>query len=344
MFAKAFKTVWDKIIWAYRFGGMIALLSLLLALVGYAFAFVFFLTDKTWMVPVIISTSDTVSLDLTQKIVLTQQTREDLALDIIKLQNGVIEMRQHQAALQKLEPALSVAIDRERRHNTTNGDALEELDQQKRIDNFNSGGVLADVATVESSIDKDLASGLITKTEAASARASLNTAYTAFTDSRIGEVLLRYNVLAKKTTDTKTLDTLSKAAELHSEISQLNIAILVAERQIKVERDQVARLDTALDAANTTAYASVQSNATVAFVPYDHTKHTGSGTVVYACEFYFLWCHNAGTVDSVYSTEQHQTSPFFRVDTRGVLAKLNLKDSEDSKNDVLFLRRKPLGF
>ena len=83
--------------------------------------------------------------------------------------------------------------------------------------------IVAQVKEVEATIDKDLAAGLITKGDAATQRAALNPAQTSYTDSKIGEVLLTDSILEKTTTDTKSLDTLDKQAELTSEIAQLDI-------------------------------------------------------------------------------------------------------------------------
>ena len=75
--------------------------------------------------------------------------------------------------------------------------------------------VLAQLNQVESNIHKDLASGLITQGDAATQLAAVNQAKDAYTDSKIAEVLLTYNVLDKTTNGTKSLIWLTTTITTH---------------------------------------------------------------------------------------------------------------------------------
>jgi hypothetical protein len=256
-------------------------------------------------------------------------------------------MNKHRAALEALEPELRTAIVREKQHNQATGPELAELDKQKQADNVKTQAVMAQVKEVEAAIEKDLAAGLITKGDAATQRAALNQAQSAYTDSKIGEVLLTDSILEKTTTDTKSLDVLDKQAELISEIAQLDIAVGVAQKQIYEETKQIASLKQALATAKQTPYyLSVSGNNAVnfAFVPYDNQNSAAVGSAVYDCYLNMVLCRKVGTVKQIFAGEEHAIHPIFRTDIRGFLIQMQLDHSESAKSKTVFLNRKPLFF
>ena len=185
---------------------------MLAGILSYAFVMGFYAVNNSWAAPVILAPSDDKSLDFTQKIVTSKQTLEDLKVDEQRLQSSISEMTGHRTSLLNLEPELQSAIARERTHNRAAGPQLSQLDRQKQADNLKTQTVMAQVSQVEAAIDKDLATGLITKGDAATQRAALNQAQASFTDSKINEILLTDNILEKTTTDTKSLDVLEQAS------------------------------------------------------------------------------------------------------------------------------------
>jgi hypothetical protein len=196
------------VITLYRIFAIMVLYLVLAGIITYAFVMGFYAVNSSWAAPVIISAVDEKSLDFREKLVTSQRTIEDLKVDTNKLQSGLDEMTKHRGALLELEPELQAAIAREHAHNRTTGPELAALDQQKQADNLKTQRVLAQLKEVEANINKDLAAGLITKGDAATQLAALNTAGGAYTDSRIAEILLTDSVLDKTTTSTNSLDVL----------------------------------------------------------------------------------------------------------------------------------------
>lgn len=331
----------------YRVFAIITLYAVLLGVLGYGFIMGFYAINTSWAAPVILSPSDDKSLDFTQKLVTSKQSLEDLKVDVNRLQGSVREMTPHRASLLALEPELQTAIAREKTHNRATGPQLSQLDQQKQADNAKTQAVMAQVKEVEANIDKDLAAGLITKGDAATQRVALNQAQTAFTDSKINEVLLTDSVLEKNTTNTKSLDVLDKQAELKSEIAQLDIALNVAQKQIQEESQQIDRLKTAIATAKQTPYyLSVSGGSKIyfAFVPYDNRNSVTVGAPVYDCYLNMVACRKVGTVKQIFTGEEHAIHPIFRSDMRGFMIQMELDHPESAKSKTVFLNRKPLFF
>ena len=335
------------VITLYRIFAVIVLYLVLAGIVTYAFVMGFYAVNSSWAAPIILSAADEKSLDFREKLVTSQQTIEDLKVDINKLESSVAEMTRHRAALLELEPELQDAIAREQAHNRTAGPELATLHRQKLADNVKTQGVLAQLKQVESNINKDLAAGLITQGDAATQLAALNQAKGAYTDSKIAEVLLTDNVLDKTTTGTGSLNVLVKQAELRSEVAQLDVAINVAEKQRQEESRQIDRLRQAIATAKQSPYylnASGEQRRYFAFVPYDNQANALAGAPIYDCYLNMVACRKVGTVKQVFTGEEQAIHPIFKTQIRGFLIQMNLDHAESAKSKTVFLGHRPVLF
>ena len=335
------------VITLYRVFAITVLYLVLAGILAYSFVMGFYAVNSSWAAPVILSAADEKSLDFRQKLVTSQQTIEDLKVDTKKLESGLAEMKKHRGALLELEPELQQAIARERTHNRTTGPELATLDQQKQADNLKTQKVLAQLKDVETNINKDLAAGLITRGDAATQLAALNTAQGAYTDSRIAEILLTDSVLDKTTTGTNSLDVLEKQAELRSEVAQLDVAVNVAEKQLQEESRQIDRLRQAILTAKQSPYylnASGEKTLYFAFVPYDNQSNALAGAAIYDCYLNMVACRKVGTVKQIFTGEEQAIHPIFKTQIRGFLIQMNLDHAESAKSKTVFLGRKPVLF
>ena len=335
------------VITLYRIFAITVLYLVLAGILAYAFVMGFYAVNSSWAAPVILSAADEKSLDFREKLVTSQQTIEDLKVDTNKLESGLAEMKKHRGALLELEPQLQQAIARERSHNRATGPELATLDQQKQADNVKTQRVLAQLKEVEANINKDLSAGLITKGDAATQLAALNTAESAYTDSRIAEILLTDSVLDKTTIGTNSLDVLEKQAELRSEVAQLDVAINVAEKQFQEEARQIVRLRQAIATAKQNPYylnASGEKTLYFAFVPYDNQANAVAGAAIYDCYLNMIACRKVGTVKQIFTGEEQAIHPIFKTQIRGFLMQMALDHAESAKSKTVFLGRKPVLF
>jgi hypothetical protein len=330
----------------YRIFAIAALYAVLLGVIVYAFVMGFYAVSSTWAAPVILSATDEKSLDFREKLITSQQGIEDLKVDAAKMTAGLEEMRSHRVALVALEPEIQEAIHRERMHDREDGPLLASLDRQKLADNASTRQLLAQLKDMQANIEKDLAAGLITKADAASQLAALNQTSTAYTDSRVAEVLLTDTVV-DKTTLGSTLDALQKEAELRSETAQLDVAIQVAEKELKEDNEQIARLHDAIVTAKQSPYylsASGQPLLNFAFVPYDNQASATPGSAVYDCYLNMILCRKVGVVTQRFPGEEQILHPIFKTQIRGFLVQMNLSRAESAKSRTIFLGGKPLLF
>src|SRR5271166_2374003 len=154
----------------YRIFAAGALYGALLGMLGFGVYMGFFIVSSSWVVPFIAAPSNDKILDLTAKIITSQQSLATLTLDRDRLVDSLGEMKQQRVSMNKLDSELTAAVDREQKNNVVNGAALQALDAQKQADNIKTRELLLAVQQVEHQIDQELAAGLITKGDAATQR------------------------------------------------------------------------------------------------------------------------------------------------------------------------------
>ena len=336
----------NSILTMYRVFAVITLYMVLAGVLMFGLVAAFYAVSDSWVAPVILSNADKDTLDLTSKLLVTKTTVEDLRLDIAKLQQTVDEAKHHRAALEALHPNIDAAIARENREKEETGPELVRLDEQKQGDNIRTQQMLSQLAEVGAQIDRELAAGLIDKTEAIQAKMALAKQTAELTDSKIATTLLKDNILDKTAATTRYLETLDKRAELESEIATLSITIDAANKQITTEESQVRQFDAAMRTVDQTPYVAAMQGGRVdvALVPYDNEKFATPGAPVYDCYLSFIVCRQVGTLRTTFVGEQHATHPIFRTDLRGVLAELELTNPQSAKSKTLFVGSKPLFF
>jgi hypothetical protein len=332
----------------YRIFAIVTLYAVLIGIFSYAFIMGFYALNSTWAAPVILTASDEKSLDYIQKLVTSRQLVEDLHVDVTRQQSSLAEMNKHRASLIALDPELQSAIDRERTHDRLTGPQLQALDNQKQADNAKTQTVLAQLQQLQTQINKDLAAGLITRTDATTQLAALNQTASAYTDSKISEVLLTDSILDKTTTGTRSMDILDKQAELRSEIAQLDVAINVAEKQLQQDNRQVDSLHAAIATAKQSPYYLLNGNAGnrlyFAFVSYDNQASAKVGAPIYDCYLNMVLCRKVGVVKQIFLGEQDTIHPIFKTQVRGFTIQMDLSHPDSAKSKTVFLGRKPLLF
>jgi len=331
----------------YRLFAIVVLYSVLIGIFTYAFIMGFYALNSTWAAPVIISASDEKSLDYLAQLVTSQQTIEDLKVDVVHQQTTLAEMTKHRASLEALDPEIDGAIATQRTHDQLTAPQLVDLNQQKEADNVKTQAVLAQLEQLESQIDKDLAAGLITKSDAATQIAALNQSRDAYTDSRISEVLLTDSILDKTNSGTKSLEVIEQQAELRSEVAQLDVTLAVAEKQLQEDNRQIERLRAAIITAKQSPYylsASGNNRLNFAFVAYDNQASAKIGAPIYDCYLDMVFCRKVGTVKQIFPGEQDIIHPIFKNQVRGFTIQMELTNASSAQSKTVFLGRKPLLF
>ena len=329
----------------YRAAAVLTLYAILAFVASYGFVQIFFGLNTSWVAPFIVAPTNDKILDLTAKLVTSQQTMTTLVLDRDRLRDSLGDLKKSKTSLELLDQKFQTALYLQSSANVVDASELKNLNMQKTEDMAATLRILDEVKEIEAKIDKDLRAGLITKGDAAIAKTQLRETRNTYTDGRIAEVLLRDNVRQKTPDYGSTVDALSREAELKSNIVQLSIQITSGEEQLRSDEAQIAQLRAAIATAQNSPYfLATKHDVKFAFIPYENQAKVYEGAEVYSCYLSMILCRNVGTVQQIFTDEERTNNPFpfFKSELRGSLIQLDLAEQEAAKEKVLFVGRKPL--
>jgi hypothetical protein len=334
------------ILFAYRSIALFALYAVLVGVLGYVGLLGFYAVNTTWIAPTTVHPTDENSLGVIDRLVTSQNSISALSMDREKQQLGMADLEARRRTFVALQAVLSRAI-----HQTTDnemmiGQDLETLGEQKQADNARTDAMVQEQSGLDTEIRRDLAAGLITKSQAIQEESQLNDARNGLTDGKIAEVALRGSVLEKTTPGAPTIEAEAKRVDLQTQIATLDTQIVLAHQQIDSDDADIARIQDAIGRAKDTPYfLSTLGNVRIdlAFVPFDNEKPIAVGAPVYDCYLSFLVCRYAGSIRQVFPNEEKLQNPIFRTDMRGFLVQLDLRRPEASRSRTLFVGGRPLG-
>lgn len=331
---------------AYRIVfGIVFLYGFLLAACLYMFVLGFYAFSSTWAAPFVITPTSNTILDLSAKLVSSQQSLATLIVDRDRWQETVSEFGYTRKKLNLLDQSFQYAITGQREENAIDQPDLALLQGRKHTDNVETDNISDKIDATVREASKDLALGLATKTDVASiivqARQSKNLA----TDNKITEVLMRDTIRQKSPKASAAMDALAREAELRTSIVQLDLQIAQGIALIASNNIQIGSLKKAIDVAKHSPYfLATFEKVYFGFVPYDNQDKAVVGTPVYACRLNMVICRKVGIVQKVFEDEEHIDHPIFKTLVRGFLVQIELDDTEAVKNKTLFLGNKPLAF
>jgi hypothetical protein len=116
-------------------------------------------------------------------------------------------------------------------------------------------------------------------------------------------------------------------------------------QELSMTDDAIARQDRLLLSIHNIPYLrAAEQKLTIGFVPYSNAGRTSSGTPIYGCTLGVLFCRKVGQVEEVLDGEVVDKHPFFNKELRGLLVRVDFKDTKWDRAQVLFLGKAPLFF
>ena len=331
----------------YRVLGFILLGVIVVVLLGYVATTVFYLVNRTWVVPTIVSPTDERVLALQAELSAQQSQRDRIAAELDEAERAVAAEQRFQlefanairsdlagrrAALSRMRTLASdAASTRKQIHATNRTYATRHAAQLAR--QYEAGlldrGRMLDGKLQISQISGSNLSLAERQAELDTRAAELATAVAglgAILDGNANERALSYDVLTiKRDYDTSRL-ALAKALDART------MLMTALQRQ----QDLVTKLETS-------AYLrAVRDDATVAVVPYDNAGNVNKGTPLYACRASMVLCRRVGSVLDILPGEVSLRHPHREKQMRGRMLELRLDEPSAARNEVLFLGGAPL--
>lgn len=345
---------------AYRVAGFVILAAILGGLATYIGTHLFFLFNRSWVAPSILTPADPRVLGFASRFV-----EESARKDALLVQRAEVESRRREAermlAIERtFQGAYDLAMqadlaDRKAELARARGMLGAYSVARKSIasasEAFRSSSELRLKEELEAGvIDKDrMLSGNLQLAQIADARLSL--------DARNAEMHGRVAAL------TRMVDSLAVAADHGRAVSSYDVlkiradydrsvaAAAKASDELEATTKSLEMLDETIRAEvgiiqtmKRSAYHGVASSgrAVFAFVPYENSGSARAGAPVYACRVGVLWCREIGRLSEAAEGEVTQKHPLLHQDLRGVFVRLEVDDIVAAESAVLHVGRRPL--
>jgi len=337
----------NALVAVYRVLGFVVLAVIVVVLLGYLALTAFYLVNRTWVVPTVISATDEHALALEAELADHQLQRDRVAAELADADRAVVAEQQferdflaaiksdlavRQAALARVRTlARGAASTRHQIHATNHAFAAQQSERIAR--EFRAGLVdrahmldgkyqLAQISSSSLSLAEKQADLDTRAAELATAVAGLTTLAAEQPSSKA----LSYDVLTIKRSYDASKLALAKARDTRTMLE-----------------DSLRRYDRLIENLVASNYLrALRDHATVAVVPYDNLDAVRVGAPLYACRFGVVACQRVGIVKALLPGEVMLRHPHRERQLRGRMIELALDNDAAARDDVLFAGGAPL--
>lgn len=340
-------------VFLYRNAAAMLLGSVLFGAAYYFVTMGLYTVNRSWAAPMILSKATPRVMSTSAEAFRARQGLSALEVEIAALTNGLSLLEKEEASLSVLHQRFETAVTAEAKAAAAIAGRLGSLQGAKRADDAKATKLASANASIERSIEAELAAGLITQEAAARARAQVVTMESAVTAGKLSTVALDQQVQEIKggvstlngmATSTKALETLARIAALDRQLAETRIQLQKGRSELANKTREADSLRSLLATVEETPFFRIaQGQASqFAFVPYENESAAKVGQSVYSCWAKVLLCSKVGSVKWVGAVEEKGFHPIFQRDIRGFMIQLDLTDPQAAKDQVLFLGSGPL--
>lgn len=341
-------------LYSYRSIGFIFLFGLTSSIAWYGFSILFFMSNSSWSVPLILSPGqEKVITHLEHLLNLEQQ----LTIDVSQLRSDSRVLQQKIQLLKKaklFQQRMKKSITLQSQQYLKSSQVFQQLTIEKTKNVNELSELTVDLDTKLALIKKELHLGLITKQEALTQQLALESLQTSLIDARarvqeFSQRSMDFSSAAKTlrgaSNNLLAMNNLAKKVELDTRISELKMDIFTLKLTIQHLEKNIEKRKQALHMMKKNPYILATKKSTmVSFVPYKNIKNISVGTRVYSCHLDMIACYQSGRVNAVYKAEEYGKHPIFRSEIKGRFIRIAYDNEKDAQKKLLFLHRKPLLF
>lgn len=332
---------------AYRLLGFLILTIIVIVLIGYLATSAFFYMSNSWIVPMAVSPTDEKVVSLQAQLAERQTNRDRVAAELAQAERAIEVQQEFQlqfakaiksdlegrkAALERMYELSAIAASTRAQIKRSNS-AYATAQQRRMAEEWKAGLIdrdsllngkyqLAQISGSNLSLAERQAEY---ETRAADLDAQTRS-LEALLDNQDADGALSYDVLKIKQ---------------EYEASRLETARAIQNRDML--KAALEREDKLLEALEQSSYLrALADEAHVAFVPYGNLEHVKKGEPVYGCWLTFVFCGKVGRVLEVLPGEVQFKHPMRDKMLRGQMVEIELDDTSDAMDDVLFVGGRPL--
>jgi hypothetical protein len=336
------------IVSSYKVVGFSILTMIVLALVSYLGANVFYWFSSSWIEPSVISSTDEKVLQMSAKLAELAGARDKVAAEladadrIIIMQNefldGARKAIQEELVDRKVELERLVALNR-----SFNSTRAEVRNNSRAFTGYSRKRIAAEYKS--HLIDRESAvSGAMQLSQIAQGNLSMA--------EKSVELDKRTSALHRETDALASLVSHQPANRHSYEVMRMLQEVRRAEVELAKARDNrgvlaksLTRYEAMVKAITDSPYLrAVERKETIAFVPYDNLSKVKAGAPLYSCSLGLFFCRRVGQVAAVLTGEMSFKHPLHNTMLRGQSVQVQLDNPHAAERAVLFAGGRPILF
>lgn len=349
---------------AYRTVGFVVLTTILVGLVSFLFTKVFYLFNRSWIAPTLLSATDERIVRLNAEIVHLSTQRDRLLIERGSLEVGLSDARRRVekgAAISESLSSTAVNEAKARRGERERLHALSGTLDAVRNQVVDATRQFSDVS--RKTLDEQFQAGLTTRDRYLSgglqlgqlAQTNLALAEKASDLAARREQMKREAAALLAATggaDTGAAHLNVDALRLRQDFVRATLDVAKAQDEMKAYTEALATMDRSIARygdllkvlSDDPLLKALEGSLTLAFVPYENLAQAHPGAEVFSCRLGMLMCRKVGQVNQILPGETTQHPPVESNNSRGLMLEITLQNGGSAaQNQVLFLNHAPLG-
>jgi hypothetical protein len=358
------------VVQVYKVVGFVVLTAILAGLVSFFTLNLFYLFDRSWLAPVILSPRHERVVELSSQLAQQTAQRDRLVAELAQLESEAADAGRRLELQNELVQEYAAAATAARslaRDRTRSLAALARRLQARRTE------VTADrerfEALMRELLEQRRQAGLVARDDIAATEHQLSelaVSEMALSQSQV-ELRLerrshgaRLRALDRLVTELRE-DTGSgqnaESAALTPEVLELFEASKEARLTAKalaaksadlrdrgsLLKESIARYDRILHEIEDSPYLrAIDGEVTIAFAPYDNLDSLRAGTELYGCHLYLVACKRVGAVVGILEGEVTARHPLTQQELRGQMVEVDLNEGGWARDEAIFAGKRPL--
>ena len=334
------------IVASYKLVGFAVLTLVVLALVAYLGASIFYTFSRSWVAPTVIAPTDEHVLELKSRLAEQQSARDQILAGLADA-DRVIAM--HEEYLENARKALAEEL-ADRRSELASLHALDHTFASTRAEVKSDSRAWSDLSKQQLSaeygahlIDREAAlSGALQLSQLAQGNMNLAEHEMALAKRR-AELIRDTDALAAAVSHQPARHHSLEVLRILQELKRAQLELAKAADNRKVLQNSLGRYDEIVRSIAESPYLlAVAQKSTIAFTPYANLTKVKAGAPLYACSLGLFWCRRVGEVVKVLPGEVSLKHPMRNELLRGQSVQLRLGDAEAAEDKTLFVGGRPL--
>ena len=350
---------------AYKLMGFAVLTAILVGIVSYLGMSLFYLVDREWVAPIILSPSSERVIQMNSQLIQQKYNHDKLEVERMMLETQLRSIERTLAVNRTFQERFKKAISADRAVKQRELKGLskiygEYLATKTKVQEANE----AFTKMSEQDLKKNFEAGLVDEDGYIRTKFALSQSITnkiAYDQKQV-DFESRKLELERKIASLRTLeDRLSQTdsigehpnydvllMEKEYQNSLLEAAELESQKQPIVQ--QIAMLDSSMEQYDkilatiqqSPYYKAMTEKVSIAFSPYSNLHNIRQGAPIYGCSLELIWCHKVGEVVKLLDGEISARHPMFSSELRGVMVEIKLDDMTWAEEQALHVDSKPL--